>query len=158
MSIYQIRRSSRCSLHIKSQSCSGHWRLHSEQTTSPWSQASEQLPVTWGGASVWQHVDLAVLRISSTEALSSAEPVVRPRCPPCVPANLYQLHCIFGCIFEIYQISDDLRKLTMVALEYANLQNFPWQASTVLWQKLQGFHKSIVLSLINVSYELSLVE
>ena len=32
---------------MRAQSCSTQWRLHSEQTTSPWSRASEQLPVTW---------------------------------------------------------------------------------------------------------------
>ena len=35
------RRSSRGSPHMKAQPCSGQWRLHSEQTMSPWSQASE---------------------------------------------------------------------------------------------------------------------
>ena len=79
--------------------------------------------------------NLGELSMCPAQTLSSPEPawewwtnhyhlsLLGPRCPPCVTANLYGLHCTLGCIIEINQISDYSQKWTMITLEYAKLLN-----------------------------------
>ena len=45
---------------------------------------------------------------------------------------IYDVHCTFGCISVIIHIPDNLQKLTIIILEYANLLSTSWQASSVL--------------------------
>ena len=40
--------------------------------------------------------------------------------------NLYAIHCTFGCIIEINQISDYLQKWTMFTVDCANLTIVSW--------------------------------
>ena len=42
--------------------------------------------------------------------------------------NLYGLHCTFGCIIEINQISDYLQKWTLFILDCANLSIVSWKS------------------------------
>ena len=125
----------------------GQRRLHSKPMTSPWSQAREQLPATW---EAWLLYDKKWLFrqvvYEPAQMLRSPEPSLRmvdespspiisllgPRCPPFVMANLYGLHCTFGCIIDINQISDCLQKRTMSTLNHANFSIVSWQTGSIV--------------------------